>query len=469
MNRLRPRYAAGLCVAILSYALFPGVGRAQQDSLKTVDNPGGGQFVYGSLTGQSNLAGALVFMLHQVHGHFGDRPQIGKLFQSKDGGSLSTFFTLTAKTQRGQAIAGLVIVSTVAGGTLRAAILYDDLTRFGKTEPAMMKALAAAWQPAAGSRQDGNGSQRSAAASAAPEPLSQRTGGDNSAVISLPAGWNVTAVAGGQLVAEGVHGEMITLGMLYQGIVDPRNPQARQMMNMSRGPHLVCAQGGNMFDDYVTVFNQVRQFNGKSTGSFKLISSRPLPSIMAMEVGVIEAIYTVDFGDGKGPRKGSARIGALITRGMPTWAMGVSATNVPMPYVDQEAATMTAIIASYHQNNGVIAREGQADLARIHAQAEANQRQTDAINARRESNNAAFDSHMKDLDRSNAGFDQHMDDIDRSSKGFQDYILDRSVVVDNEYNERGTVANSYADSLVRANPDRFQVVANQNLIKGQDY
>jgi hypothetical protein len=453
---------------MMCYAVCPSAGRAQQDSLKTVDNPGGGQYVYGALTGQSTQVDAMVFMLRQVHGHFGDRPQIGKLFQSKDGGSLSTFFTLTAKTQRGQSIAGLVIVSMSPGSAARAAVLYDDLARFGKTEPAMMKSLASAWHSAGGANTADNGHRGTAAISTAPEHLTQASGGDNSAVISLPAGWNVTAVSGGQLMAEGVHGESITLGMLYQGIADPRNPQARQAMNMSRGPHIVCALGPNMFENFVTVLNQVRQNNGKPQGSFTLISSRNLPS-SAGEVGVTEAIYDVDLHDGKGPRKASARIAALVTRGLPTWAMTVSATSIPVQYADQEAATMTAIIASYHQNNGVIAREGQADLARIHAQAEANQRQTDAINARRESSNAAFDSHMQDLDRNSASFNQHMDDIDRSSKQMQDYILDRSVVVDNEYNERGTVANTYADSLVRANPDRFQVVPNQNLIKGKDY
>ena len=51
----------------------------------------------------------------------------------------------------------------------------------------------------------------------------------------------------------------------------------------------------------------------------------------------------------------------------------------------------------------------------------------------------------------------------------QDYILDRSVVRDNELSERGTVTNNYADSLVRANPDRFHIVANQDLLRGKDY
>jgi hypothetical protein len=62
-----------------------------------------------------------------------------------------------------------------------------------------------------------------------------------------------------------------------------------------------------------------------------------------------------------------------------------------------------------------------------------------------------------------------MDDIDRSRKMNQDYILDRSVVRDHENAERATLSNSYAESLVRNNPNRFQIVPNQDLINGKDF
>ena len=62
-----------------------------------------------------------------------------------------------------------------------------------------------------------------------------------------------------------------------------------------------------------------------------------------------------------------------------------------------------------------------------------------------------------------------MGDLDWSSKVTQNYILDRSVVKDNEWDERGTVGNRFADSLVKANPDRFEIVPNQEMIRGRDY
>jgi hypothetical protein len=103
------------------------------------------------------------------------------------------------------------------------------------------------------------------------------------------------------------------------------------------------------------------------------------------------------------------------------------------------------------------------------ADEEERRRQAHAADQRREASSAAFNNHMQAIDQDRGNFNSHMDDIDRSSKAFQDYTLDRSVVRDNDYSERGTVSNSYADSLGRASPDRFQIIEDQNLIKGLDY
>ena len=61
-------------------------------------------------------------------------------------------------------------------------------------------------------------------------------------------------------------------------------------------------------------------------------------------------------------------------------------------------------------------------------------------------------------------FDAHMDSLDRSSKSFQNYQLDREVIQDSDRNERGTVGNGYGDALVKANPDRFQYVKQEDYI-----
>ena len=76
---------------------------------------------------------------------------------------------------------------------------------------------------------------------------------------------------------------------------------------------------------------------------------------------------------------------------------------------------------------------------------------------------------MQSLRQNDAEKDQHMGNIDWQSKITQDYILDRSVVKDVEDDDRATVGNRFADSLVKANPNRFEIVQNQDLIQGRDY
>ncbi len=112
MNRIQTSVIMKLTVVLLFVAASLAMSaRAADNSLKTIDNPGGGQIIYGPLNDQSSLKDAMVAMLRNIHGHFGDRPEIGKLFQTRGSDTLATFFTVTAKTQGGKQFAGLVIVS----------------------------------------------------------------------------------------------------------------------------------------------------------------------------------------------------------------------------------------------------------------------------------------------------------------------------------------------------------------------
>lgn len=93
--------------------LAVGFGAAAQQSgsssggFKTVDNPGGGQYIYGPLTGRGTLSEAVVYMLRQVHSHFGARPEVGKFFQSKDATEIATFFAVTDQKHDNKPMQGL--------------------------------------------------------------------------------------------------------------------------------------------------------------------------------------------------------------------------------------------------------------------------------------------------------------------------------------------------------------------------
>jgi hypothetical protein len=205
----------------------------------------------------------------------------------------------------------------------------------------------------------------------------------------------------------------------------------------------------DLFNAYTIVANQARQRNGKPPATFHLISSQ--------KVGpqAIQVFYQADYHDGKGMRKGNVRLDAAYTRGMPSWALTVTDTNAPETVYANQNPVMTAMYKTYSQDRNVIGREQTAVMNGIAAAGARSKADADAANAQREA--------------SSASFNQHMDDIDRSSKSFQNYQLNRSQLQDNSNNTRGTIDYMTADALVKADPDRFQIITRPDFIKGVDY
>jgi hypothetical protein len=83
VHRIQASFAGKLIIALVCAATLLAPARAaDNNALKTIDYPGGGQILYGPLPDQSTLKDAMVAMLRNIHGHFGDRPVIGSLFQT---------------------------------------------------------------------------------------------------------------------------------------------------------------------------------------------------------------------------------------------------------------------------------------------------------------------------------------------------------------------------------------------------
>jgi len=57
----------------------------------------------------------------------------------------------------------------------------------------------------------------------------------------------------------------------------------------------------------------------------------------------------------------------------------------------------------------------------------------------------------------------------RRTQGFSNYLLDQTVVQDNHHNTHSTEWNRTADTLVKAHPNRFEIVDTPNYWKGVDY
>ncbi len=247
------------------------------------------------------------------------------------------------------------------------------------------------------------------------------------------------------------------MSVLYENIYDPRDPRSQRALSnpaFAHVMHATCPYGEDAFQSYVSVTNQLRQHNNLPPGDFKLVRSEPQQP-RPLEATAIFATFNVDFHDGKGQRLGRARIGISKNRGLAFWTMSVGGSYIPTKFVDQDAATIAAMVNSYSENAAVIGQQTQAEINRIHAIGAASAQQ-------------AANAHATEAAQS-ASFNAHMDSIDRQSKAFQNYTLDQTQIQDNNRNVRGTVSNGYADALVKADPNRFQYVATQDFIKGVDY
>jgi hypothetical protein len=441
----QPRVTGLVSVALgVFWLLTSSKSAGAQDSLKVIDDPGGGQVVYGPVD-QDTPPTAMAAVLHYVHIHFGDAPAVGKVFQSSDGQNFGAFFTVTAKTQGNKRIAGLAIVSVASGTKPAAAVLYDDSGRFAKTEPVLLRALTDAWRSA--SRPV---APSASASSASVPPLTPTRFPDGSGAVNLPAGWRITFASHGAAKIVGPHGEAVLLGNSVGPIYDANNPQVQARLryaNPNNRP--ILCPNGDALHTYLCVLQQ-----GGAQPAFQVRNSRPLPPQgRAVQSVLVDA--DLDLHDGRGTL--SCELGLSITAPSPLGdrTLGLNGTCAPQSSAAQEQPTLKAIYDSYSINGQVVASEYAGDERRSRQAGD---------NARIQANNA----HAAE-DAQNASFQAHMDNIDRFSKSFQNYQLDQTELQDSEQNARGAVPNALADALIKANPDRFQAVPTQNFLKGTDF
>jgi hypothetical protein len=62
-----------------------------------------------------------------------------------------------------------------------------------------------------------------------------------------------------------------------------------------------------------------------------------------------------------------------------------------------------------------------------------------------------------------------LDERDKTNHGFSNYLLEQTVIQDNEKGTHSTEWNATADAMVKSNPQRYEYVPNQNFWKGVDY
>jgi len=149
---------------------------------------------------------------------------------------------------------------------------------------------------------------------------------------------------------------------------------------------------------------------------------------------------------------------------MGNYTVALSMSEIDPRFADKERATVGAILSSYEVNQAVVAREANAIAApaisaihRIGADATARMNAVERAN-----------------DAQHADYYARQDVNARTNQGFSNYLLDQTVIQDNNMYGNGTVGhgtawNSTADALVKANPNRYEIVDTPNFWKGWDY
>jgi len=451
------------------------VTAALGQGLTTIHPQGGGMIMYGQVQGQSTEAGAMGYILKNLHQSIGAKPQVGKLFDVKGTDSVATFFNITRNDQGSGKpplkVSGMLLATKVSTDHVEAAVVSDDAARFNKTLPGMMKTLMAQWHPMA-------------AAQAAPQTAAASSGGggstagpaaqlrtvttqDQSASIGLPTGWQIAANQSGMgtVVASGPNGEWVSLDLTFSA-TDPNNPAAQRTRQIVASGGLRNTVYANAFyylygadpgKTFVDMVHHLQQKVGMHLADFRITSESPAQLMPNARCFHLEG--TMDSHDGKG----TSELNDIYCIGPEGraggWLSFVFGYTAPQAVAEKERATLGAIVQSFRMNQRVANQQSAAIAGPSIANS---MRIGQMVNARVQAAHRAEDIH-------NSSVYQHWDSNDRRSQEFGNYQLGYAVVADTGNNAHGTLWADDAAALVKSNPNQFEYVSAPNYWKGIDY
>jgi hypothetical protein len=439
---------------------------------------------YGVAAGANSMAAAMANVLSQIHQACGEKPTVGQVFRVKGSNSAGVFFTIVDHAQANRQLAGLLIASQNGANQFQVGVVSDSADRFAQTANPMMQQLFSAWNPGAASAAGGSapaaGTNASAPTGAAPSssvPLQPITAPDNSATISVPAGWTMDQSSHmGSLILHGANGEQMGLNMTKPA-ADPTNPW---QMRMAAAHYKVILPGsvvyafrGDPVKEFVPMLQAWRKSNGAGPAQIQVKDSQSLPTNPGNHCAGASGQMDPD---GKGMQNFTSEICANDPN--PQYGTyGVTLTHIliPVSIGDKEKDLVKAIIGSCKPNQQVISQEEnqmlkakqQSDqqtlamsqmivnqIKQVGAQATARYNATEAAN-----------------DAQHAGYWAQQDSNAQSSAGFSNYLLDQSVVQKNSMGgaSHATMWNTTANALVQSNPSKYEIVNTPNYWKGVDY
>jgi len=461
-------------------------GTQAPTSLTTINGQQGGRIVYSSVSGAATQPAAMAKMLNTVQNNCGEKPQIGNVIQFKGTNSVGVFFTVIDHPEGNMPLDGLVIATATGPNQVETAMIYDQAARFSKTANPLLQQLFSVWHPgsqaAASSSAVGGNSASGGKGTASAAPLQKVTLPDNTASVGVPAGWKVDpGCAGGTISLTGPHGEVIDLSLGLTA-VDPTNRFVQQSQrsgsrNAFQGKFISYPSNVDLAKAFPEIFDQIRRMAGApGSANIQITHAEQIPAQQGQR-----CVHISGHSNPNG--QGSNEIDSLLCATPPgpdgMYGFTLFHSAIPVAYADQERATALAIIASFQQNKTLLQAKVTAAtapvIAAMNKQIESQAAQ--AINNIHQigaNTTARINESEKEHDAQNSAWDASQVNNARNGQGFNNYILDQSVVEDNNKGGNGTVghstvSNSLAQALVKANPNRFSTVDTPNYWQGTDF
>jgi hypothetical protein len=477
--------------------------------ITTLDAAQGGKISYGTVTGATTQAAAMSKILIGMQNTCGERPQIGKVFQFKGTKTVGVFFTVTDHSKGNKKVAGLVLSAASGPKQVEAALLSNDASLIGKTVNPMLQQLFGVWHPGgqAAASSSSAGAQSASAGNGHSGPaahLHTVTASDNSASIGLADGWQLDPhSASGTMSLIGPNGEMAVYSA-NKPAVDPNNPQQVQAVRYGiyKGTGtMLYPYHPDLGKAYPELLQAWRRANNASPVKLQVDNIEPLKGAgnCVLVTGHIDA-------DGQGMKKLIDDICQSQPSQWGSYTITRTFNIMTDAQSEREQNTVMVMYQSAKVNQQVINQQMQQKLAQKQQSDQQwrafGQQQSDRIRAQGQAAQQNFADRQAANDAQHAGYwdQQHNNEVQhakwsnsqesntvpysnssdgqdtqaRNNQGFDNYILDQTVVQDNNMYNNGTIGhgtlwNSTADALVKADPDRFEYVDKPNYWEGTDF
>ena len=480
--------------------------------LRSLDSPQGGKIVYGPVTGASTQPAAMSKILIGMQNVCGEKPQIGKVFQFKGTNTVGVFFTVTDHSKGNKKVGGLVLSAVSGPHQVEAALLSNDASRIGKTVNPMLQQLFGVWHPGGQAAASASPAVRQSSPAgkgpaASPARLHTVTASDNSATIDIADGWQLDPRSGGGTMSLiGPNGEQAVYAA-NKPAVDPYNPQQVQAVRYGiyKGSGtMLYPYHPDLGKAYPELLQAWRRANNASPAKLQVDKIEPMnpPKIggsCILVTGHIDA-------DGQGMKKLIDDVCQYPPAQWGAYSVLRTFNIMTNEQSDQEQSTVIAMFQSVKVNQQVINQQMQQKLQQKQQSDQQwrawGQQQSDRIRAQGQAAQKSFADRQAANDAQHAGYwdQQHNNEVQhanwsasqstnsatysnsadgedmtaRNNQNFNNYLLDQTIVEDNNMYGNGTIGhgtlwNSTADALVKADPDRFSYVDKPNYWEGTDY